>query len=164
MRENERKVRSERGLLQFLRKSQLAGSKPRHYGAAPFPTPMNASRSLFCLSIAALLALASWSWAQLPAAPAQVGRDQTFMVEAERLQAEGKYKEALEKYLSVPREVATSPFIPGSNLGAAICYFFLKDYDKAAGGCDKEPFAWGQECAAGGAGTKRSDAPANLRG
>ena len=57
--------------------------------------------------------------------------DQQDMANAEKLYEGGKYAEALKLYQGIPQKYPTSALIPGSNLGEAICYFFLKDYDKA---------------------------------
>jgi tetratricopeptide (TPR) repeat protein len=85
--------------------------------------PRNFRLALSC----AILGVACHTSAQQVA-----GLDQQDMQRAEVFMNEGKYQEALDLYLRVPENYPTSPFIPGSNLGAAVCYFFLKDYDKAA--------------------------------
>jgi len=76
----------------------------------------------------AILAVVSTSaFAQAPAPTL----DMQDMQKAEQLSGDGKYAEALKLYQGIEKNYPTSPFIPGSRLGMAICQFFLKDYDKA---------------------------------
>ncbi len=83
---------------------------------------MNAFRTIALLATTGTFALA-----QAPAPTLDV-QD---MQKAEQLSVEGKYQEALKLYQGIEKNYPSSPFIPGSRLGMAICYFFLKDYDKA---------------------------------
>src|SRR4051794_11249445 len=91
-------------------------------------SPMNVPRSLIVSAV--LLAAALMPVAPLCAQNA-VPLDQKDMAEAEALAAAGKYAEALKLYEGLQAKYPTSVYIPGSHLGAAICYFYLKDYDKA---------------------------------
>lgn len=93
-----------------------------------FLTPMNVPH--FSTACGALLAVAFTAATPLRAQNA-VPLDQKDMAEAEGLAAAGKYPEALKLYEGIAAKYPTSAYIPGANLGAAICYFYLKDYEKA---------------------------------
>ena len=92
----------------------------------PMKTP---PRSQFARTILLAVALAL---AGPVCAQNVVPLDQQDMANAEKLYEAGKYAEALKLYQGIPQKYPTSALIPGSNLGEAICFFFLKDYDKAA--------------------------------
>ena len=80
------------------------------------------SRTARATLLAVALALAGPLCAQVV-----VPLDQQDMANAEKLYEGGKYAEALKLYQGIPQKYPTSALIPGSNLGEAICYFFLKD-------------------------------------
>src|SRR5689334_10578849 len=98
----------------------------RHIWWDDFPSvPMNVRFSPVFASVVAALGLTAGSLAQLPTpAPVTIMRDQQDINEAEKAKAAGKYAEALKLYQGIPKNYPTSPFIPASNLGSAICYLF----------------------------------------
>lgn len=93
---------------------------------------MNALRSPLAVSVAILLGIGSPLWAQQP-----VTLDVQDMQKAEAAMAQGKYDEALTLAQGIGQNYPTSGLIPGSNLISAICYFYLKDYDKAVEAANK---------------------------
>jgi len=74
-----------------------------------------------------------------PLARAQevVPLDKRDMAKAEQMIVAGKFAEALTLYEGIPKDYPTSIYIPNGNLGAAICYYFLKNYDKAIESAEK---------------------------
>ena len=63
--------------------------------------------------------------------------DQRDMQTGGKLLIEGKYADALKFYEGIPQKYPSSLYIPEANLRTAICYYFLKDYDKAIEAADK---------------------------
>src|SRR5262245_5867995 len=96
--------------------------------------PMNALRSPLAVSVALLLGLGLPLGAQ---APAQVPLDVQDMQKAEAALAQGKYQDALNLAQGIGQNYPTSGLIPGSNLVSAVCYFYMKDFDKAAEAANK---------------------------
>jgi tetratricopeptide (TPR) repeat protein len=89
---------------------------------------MNALRSPLSISVAVILGIALPLGAQ---APAPTTLDVQDMQKAEAAMAQGKYDEALKLAQGIPQNYPTSGLIPGSYLVSAVCYFYLKDFDKA---------------------------------
>jgi tetratricopeptide (TPR) repeat protein len=100
---------------------------------------MRALRSPVAISVAVLIGFGPPLRAQLPSAapPAPAGLDVQAMQKAEAAMAQSKYDEALKLAQEIPLNYPTSPLIPGSYLVSAVCYFYLKDYDKAAEAANK---------------------------
>src|SRR5688572_7988023 len=89
---------------------------------------MNIARCSFSV---ALIGLAIAATSRLSAqAPEAVPLDQRDMQAAGKLLIEGKYADALKFYEGVPQKYPSSLYIPEANLRTAICYYFLKNYDK----------------------------------
>lgn len=88
------------------------------------------SAGVFSLAIAALFNLSVHAQEVVPL-------DQQDMGKAERLAVEGKFADALKFYEGIPQKYPTSAYIPGANLGTAICHYFLKNYDKAVEAAEK---------------------------
>ena len=95
---------------------------------------MNVPRSL--IACAVLLAAVFTAAAPLRAQNA-VPLDQKDMAEAEGLRAAGKYADALKIFEGIAQKYPTSAYIPGSHVGAALCYYYLKDYDNAVKAAEK---------------------------
>lgn len=105
----------------------------------PF-TPFPSMKAVRCSLSAGVLSLAIAALFNLPArAQEVVPLDRQDMEKAERLAGEGKFADALKFYEGIPQKYPTSVYIPGSNLGAAICHYFLKNYDKAIEAAEKNP-------------------------
>jgi tetratricopeptide (TPR) repeat protein len=101
---------------------------------------MNALRSPLAVSVALLLGINVPLGAQAPApapAPAPTTLDVQDMQKAEAAMAQSNYEEALKLAQGISQNYPTSGLIPGSNLVAAVCYFYLKDYDKAVESANK---------------------------
>ena len=94
---------------------------------------MIAARTSLALSLLAAYGLASSSaHAQQAESP-----DQRDIRQAEALSSQGKYGEAAAAFENVVKTYPTSVLAPMANLGAAINYFFNKEYDKAVAAAEK---------------------------